>query len=174
VKRVCLISTASGCGKTYVGRALAERLGVPYYELDALYHGPNWTPATREELLAKVEPIVATEAWVIDGTYRGLIGDVVPAAADVVVWLDLPVRVWLPRLVRRSWRYVTRKQELWSGNRERWRDVLHPRNSVVIYALRSFRKTRRTLDADLTPFPVRRLRTPAEVEEFLSSASRVT
>jgi adenylate kinase family enzyme len=174
VKRVCLIATASGCGKTTTGRLLAERMGVPFYELDGLYHGPNWTPATREELLAKVEPIVATDAWVIDGTYRGLIGDVVPASADLVVWLDLPVRVWLPRLVRRSWRYVTRKQELWSGNRERWRDVLHPRNSVVIYALRNFRKTRRTLAAELTQFPVRRLRTTAEVEELVSSASRVT
>src|SRR5918995_1415704 len=97
---------------TTTGRMLAERLGVPFSELDALYHGPNWTPAARDELLAKVEPIVATEAWVIDGTYRGLIGDIVPESADLVVWLDLPLRVWLPRLVRRSARYVIRKQEL--------------------------------------------------------------
>jgi adenylate kinase family enzyme len=172
MKRVCLISTASGCGKTTTGRMPAERLGVPFYELDGLYHGPNWTPATREELLAKVEPIVASETWVIDGTYRGLIGDVVPQAADVVVWLDLPVRVWLPRLVRRSARYVIGKQELWSGNRERWRDVLHPTNSVVIYALRNFRKTRRTLDAELARFRVARLRSPREVECFLRNAER--
>jgi hypothetical protein len=122
-------------------------------------------------MLAKVEPIVASETWVIDGTYRGLIGDVVPESADVVVWLDLPVHVWLPRLVRRSWRYVTRKQELWSGNRERWRDVLHPTNSVVIYALRNFRKTRRMLDAELARFPVARLRSTHEVERFLESAT---
>jgi adenylate kinase family enzyme len=172
MKRVCLISTASGCGKTTTGRMLAERLGVPFYELDGLYHGPNWTPATREELLAKVEPIVASETWVIDGTYRGLIGDVVPESADVVVWLDLPMRVWLPRLVRRSARYVIRKQELWSGNRERWRDVLHPTNSVVIYALRNFRKTRRTLDAELARFPVARLRSTREVDELLRRAER--
>jgi adenylate kinase family enzyme len=152
---------------------LAERLGVPFYELDGLYHGPNWTPATREELLAKVEPIVATEEWVVDGTYRGLIGDVVPRSADLVVWLDLPLRVWLPRLVRRSTRYVVRKQELWSGNRERWRDVLHPTNSVVIYALRNHRRTRRTLAAELTRFPVARLRSTRDVEELLRRAERV-
>ena len=172
MKRVCLIATASGNGKTTTGRMLAERLGVPFYELDGLYHGPNWTPATREEMLAKVEPIVASEAWVIDGTYRGLIGDVVPESADVVVWLDLPMRIWLPRLVRRSARYVIRRQELWSGNRERWRDVLHPTNSVVIYALRNFRKTRRTLDAELARFPVARLRSTHEVDELLRRAER--
>jgi adenylate kinase family enzyme len=172
VKRVCLIASASGNGKTTVGRMLAERLGVPFHELDALYHGPNWRPATREELLAKVEPIVASEAWVIDGTYRGLIGDIVPESADVVVWLDLPMRIWLPRLVRRSARYVIRKQELWSGNRERWRDVLHPTNSVVIYALRNYRKTRRTLANELARFPVVRLRTTADVDAFLRNAER--
>jgi adenylate kinase family enzyme len=172
VKRVCLIATASGCGKTTTGRMLAERLGVPFYELDGLYHGPNWTPATREEMLAKVEPIVATEEWVIDGTYRGLIGDIVPESAELVVWLDLPMRVWLPRLVRRSARYVTRRVELWNGNRERWRDVLHPTNSVVIYALRNYRKTRRTLAAELTRFPVVRLRSTREVDVLLRRAER--
>jgi adenylate kinase family enzyme len=172
VKRVCLIATASGNGKTTTGRMLAERLGAPFYELDAFHHGPDWTPATREEMLARVGPMVAGEAWVIDGTYRGLIGDVVPAAADIVVWLDLPMRVWLPRLVRRTVRRVVRKEELWAGNRERWRDVLHPTNSVVLYALRNYRKTRRTLEGELARFPVVRLRSAREVDELLRRAER--
>ena len=174
MKRVCLIATASGNGKTTVGRELAQRLRVPFYELDALYHGPGWTPASADELRAKVEPIVAAEAWVVDGTYRGTIGDVVPAAADVVVWLDLPLHVWLPRLLRRTARRVIHKEELWNGNRERWQDALHPTNSVVLYALRNYRKTRRALASELAPFPVARLRTQAEVDGFLSRAARVT
>jgi adenylate kinase family enzyme len=169
VRRVCLIASASGNGKTRTRRALAGRLGVPFYELDALHHGPNWKPATREELLARVEPIVASEAWVIDGTYRGTIGDVVPDAADTVVWLDLPLYVWLPRLVRRTARRVIRKEELWGGNRERWRDVLHPTNSVVIYALRNYRRTRHTLETELARFDVARLRSTAKVDRFLRS-----
>ena len=172
MRRVCLIASASGSGKTTAGRALARRLGVPFHELDALHHGPNWEPATREELLARVEPIVASEAWVIDGTYRGKIGDVVPEAADIVVWLDLPLQVWLPRLLRRTARRVIRKEELWSGNRERWRDVLHPTNSVVVYALRSYGTTRRVLEVELARFDVVRLRSTAEIERFLSEAGR--
>jgi adenylate kinase family enzyme len=174
MRRVCLIASASGSGKTTTGRALAHRLGVPFYELDALHHGPNWKPATREELLASVEPIVASDAWVVDGTYRGKIGDVVPEAADLVVWLDLPVRTWLPRLLRRTARRVLRKEALWNGNRERWRDVLHPTNSVVVYALRTHRTTRRTLEAELARFEVARLRSAAEVDRFLRSVGGVT
>ena len=98
-RRVAVIASASGCGKTTVGRALAARLGVPFVELDALNHGPGWIEATAEELRARVAPIVATEGWVIDGGYWEKLGDLVLAGADTVVWLDLPRRVWLPRLV---------------------------------------------------------------------------
>lgn len=174
MRRVCLIATASGCGKTTTGRALAERMGVPFVEMDALHHGPNWEPATPEELRARIDPVVAMDAWVIDGTYRGKIGDVVTGAADVVVWLDLPLRVWLPRLLRRTAGRVLRKEELWNGNRERWRDVLHPSNSVVIYALRNYRATRRQLEVELEPFNVIRLRSTDDVGRFVASAQRVS
>ena len=55
-------------------------------------HGPNWTETPDDELRALVEPIVASDGWVIDGGYRGKLGDLVLRNADVVVWLDLPVR----------------------------------------------------------------------------------
>jgi adenylate kinase family enzyme len=172
VRRVCLVASASGSGKSTVGRELAARLGVPYHELDAFQHiGPNWTEATTEQLRASVEPIVASDAWVIDGTYRGKLGHLVPAAADLVLWLDLAPRVWLPRLLRRTARRVIRREELWNGNRERWRDVLHPTNSVVVYALRTYRATRRELERDLAGYPLVRLRTAREVDALLERAA---
>ena len=116
---------------------------------DALHHRPNWTEATPEELRAKVEPIVASDAWVIDGAYRGKLGDLVLEGADLVVWLDLPVRVWLPRLVRRTARRIATREELWNGNREELRYALHPRYSVVVYAVRSYRERRRRYASEL-------------------------
>jgi adenylate kinase family enzyme len=172
VKRVVVLSTASGNGKTTVGRALAQRLAVPFLELDAFHHGPNWTEATAEELRARVEPIVATGAWVIDGAYRGKLGDLVLERADVVVWLDLPIRVWLPRLLRRTARRLIHREELWNGNRERLRDVLYPPHSVVYFALRHQRDRRRRYPSELARFPVLRLRSQQEVDRFLRNAGR--
>ena len=165
--KVAVVSTASGNGKTTVGRALAAKLGVPFHELDALHHGPNWTEATPAELRAKVEPIVASDGWVIDGAYRAKLGDLVLESADLVVWLDLPVRVWLPRLVRRTASRMVTREELWNGNREELRNALHPRNSVVVYAVRGYRGRRRRYEVEFARFPLARLRTQAEVDRFL-------
>ena len=41
-----VLASASGNGKTTLGRELARRLDVPFDELDALVHGPNWTETT--------------------------------------------------------------------------------------------------------------------------------
>ena len=105
-RRIAVIASASGNGKTTLGRELAGQLGVPFVELDALVHGPGWVETPDAELRARVEPILASEGWVVDGAYERKLGDLVLRSADVVVWLDLPIRVWLPRLIRRTARRI--------------------------------------------------------------------
>jgi adenylate kinase family enzyme len=169
VKRIAIISSASGSGKTTVGRDLARRLDVPYHELDALHHGPNWTEATAEELRAKVAPLVAEEAWVIDGVYRGKLGDLVLAPADTVLWLDLPMRVWLPRLLRRTYRRWRTQEELWNGNRETFRGALLGSDALIPFAIRNFRRRRRIYPVELAAYPVVRLRSQREIAEWLAT-----
>jgi adenylate kinase family enzyme len=172
VQRVAIIASASGCGKSTVGRALAESLGVPYVELDAIHHQPGWTELDADELRRRVEPIVAGQRWVIDGSYRGKLGDLVLERADTVVWLDLPRRVWLPRLLRRTARRVVLREELWNGNRESLRNVFAGRDSLLAFALRNEGRRRQRYPRELARFRVARLRTQAEVDAFVRSASR--
>ena len=171
MKRVVLVSSASASGKTTLARELARRLCVPCHELDALNHGPGWTEATERELRAAVEPLVAGERWVIDGAYRGKLGDLVLAAADTVVWLDLPMRTWLPRLVRRTTRRIVSREELWNGNRETVRGALVGRDALIPYALRNFPRKRRVYPIELASYPVVRLGSAAEVERWLSQVA---
>jgi adenylate kinase family enzyme len=171
MRRVAIIGTASCSGKTTLGRALAERLDVPFTELDALNHGPGWTEATAEELRARVAPLVAEPAWVIDGGYQGKIGDLVLAAADTVVWLDLPVRTWLPRLLRRTTRRIVRREELWNGNRETLRGALVGRDALLPYALGNVRRRRREYPRRLARYDVVRLRSQREVDRWLETSS---
>ena len=170
MRRVAIIATASGCGKTTFGRELSARLGVPFVELDAIHWQAGWTELDAAELRRRVEPIVAGDAWVIDGSYRMKLGDLVLEEADTVVWLDLPRRVWLPRLLTRTLHRLMRREELWNGNRESFRNVVLGPDPLVAYALRTASRRRQRYPRELAPHRVARLRTRSEVEAFLRSS----
>jgi len=172
VRRVAIIASASGNGKTTLGRELAARLGVPFVELDALVHGPDWTETPDDELRALVEPVLRSDGWVIDGTYLRKLGTLVLDSADTVVWLDLPTRIWLLRLLRRTARRVTGHERMWNENRESLRSAFWGRESLFGYALIQQRKRRREWPAWLARYPVVRLRSPDAVERWLAGVLR--
>jgi adenylate kinase family enzyme len=162
-----VIASASGSGKTTLGREVARRLEVPFVEVDSLVHGPNWVETPDDELREQMQPIVDSDAWVIDGTYRRKLGDLVLARADTVVWLDLPIRVWFPRLVRRTYRRLRGREELWNANKESLRSAVWGRESLFAWAFRMHFGRRRRYPHELAAYPVVRLRSRREVEEWL-------
>jgi shikimate kinase len=171
VRKVAVTSSASGSGKTTVGRELAARLGVPFVELDALVHGPDWTETPDDILRREVERVLAGDGWVIDGGYRRKIGDLVLENAEIVLWLDLPLRTWLPRLLRRTVRRLRGREEIWNGNRESLRGVVWGREALIPYALQMHFSRRRRYPVELAAFPVVRLRSQAEVDAFIANAA---
>lgn len=169
--KLAIIGT-SGNGKTTVGRELARRLEVPFVELDALVHGPGWQETPDAELRALLAPVIASPGWVIDGSYQRKVGNLVLDAADQVVWLDLPIRVWLPRLLRRTARRIRGDEPLWNGNRESWLTALWGWDSLVLFALRAHFRRRRAWPGELASLPVVRLRSLDEVDRFLAAHGR--
>jgi hypothetical protein len=171
VKRVAIVASASGNGKTTLGRELARRLDVPFVEVDSLVHGPNWVEATDDELRERLLPVLDTDGWVVDGTYRRKLGDLVLERADTVVWIDLPLRVWVPRLLRRTVRRLRGREVLWNDNRESLRGAFWGRESLFGFALRMHFERRRRYPVELAQFTVVRLRTTREVERWLDDYS---
>jgi adenylate kinase family enzyme len=107
----------SGSGKSTLARALAAGLGVPYLELDSIYHQPDWVALPVDEFQARVTAFTAGEGWVIDGNYSA-VRPIVWARADAVIWLDLPRRVVMRQLLARTLPRAVLRRELWNGNRE--------------------------------------------------------
>ena len=163
-----MIGSASGNGKTTVARELARRLDVPFVEMDSLVHGPGWVETPDAELRATVEPILVGDGWVVDNAYRRKLGTLVLDRADTVVWLDQPIRVWLPRLTRRTWRRLRGREEIWNGNRESLRTALWGRESLFAWAFRSHFTAHREWPGILAPYRVVRLRSPREVDAWLA------
>lgn len=141
--RIVLIGS-TGSGKTTLAKALAGRLALPFIELDALHWDPGWSPLTQtdpEMFIRRVDAATAAPAWVSDGNYK-IVRHLVWARATHLVWLDYDRSVIMARVIRRTLLRSLRGTELWSGNRERWRNLLradHP----IWWAWKHFHRHRR-------------------------------
>jgi adenylate kinase family enzyme len=168
---------ASGVGKSMFSAEIAQRLELTYIELDALHHGPNWSEPTIDEFRARVRKAMnaAPEGWVIDGSYDSKLGDTVVAAADTVVWLDLPLRITFPRLWRRTMYRIRNDVELWNGNRETWRDQFASRESIFYWTIRAHRTQRREWPSQFGRHPgFVRFRSDADAHRWLDEVSKLS
>lgn len=139
MRRVQVIG-GSCSGKSTTSRRLAAILGVPSVELDALHHDPGWQEASAEVFRARVEAALAAapDGWVVDGNYFGKLDSLVLDQADTIVWLDIPYRTAVRRVVWRTLRRSFRREELWNGNRESFR-IAFSRDSIVLWVLKTHR-----------------------------------
>jgi adenylate kinase family enzyme len=170
--RRILVAGASGAGKSTLARGLAEVLGLPYTEIDSLYHGPGWTE--RASFLDDVRAVAAGERWVCEWQYDAA-RPILLERCDLMVWLDLPRRATVWRVVRRTLHRRLRREELWNGNREGplWR-ILTDREHIIRWAWSSHQRAaeRVATAAQARPaLPIVRLRSAADAVHWLAGVS---
>lgn len=108
-ERRILIIGPGGAGKSTLATRLGRVLGLPVIHLDAEYWTRGWTPTPKEAWSARVTEMLERDAWIMDGNYGGTMAQRL-AACDTVIFLDLPRRVYVPRVLARSWRYRGRSR----------------------------------------------------------------
>ena len=172
VPRRIVVNGSAGVGKTTLAAAIERRLGLPHTEADSLFHGPGWT--RRPGFLDDVARLVAGERWVSEYQYDGA-RPLFLARAELVVWLDLPLRVSMWRVTRRTVRRRLRREELWNGNREQaLHRIFSDREHIIRWAWTSHPRTAERIDVVLRErpdLPVVRLRSAAEVRRWLDRIS---
>jgi adenylate kinase family enzyme len=165
VRRVLVIGSG-GAGKSTFAAALGARLRLPVVHLDAHYWHPGWVATPEAEWRDRVDRLTAGEAWVMDGNYGGTL-DQRLAACDAVVFLDLPRRLCLARVLRRWARYAGRSRpDMAPGCPERLRweflrwiwDYPRSRRPAILRRLAALPPDRRVVV----------LRSPAAVADFLA------
>jgi adenylate kinase family enzyme len=103
MERIVVIGNG-GSGKSTLARRLADRLGLPLTHLDAVYYDSRWQPLRHDQFAAAQRRLVERPQWIIEGNYASTLAIRV-AAADTVIFLDLPAVTCLWGILRRRLRY---------------------------------------------------------------------
>ena len=134
----------SATGKSTFSRALAQKLGLHYIELDNLFWLDDWQECPDEIFFAKIESEIAQahQGYVIDGNYTRTI-PVKWAEIDTVIWLDLPFPVNLYRSIKRTIQRTWAQKDLWpdSNNQESLK-TMFGRDSIIWWMVKTHQKNR--------------------------------
>jgi adenylate kinase family enzyme len=171
-QRIALVGPVAS-GKSTLAAAIAAHTHLPHLDLDELFWGPNWTPVDTPVFHTRVRDALAADSWIADGNYGGEAAEILLARAELAIWLDLPLRICLPRLIRRSLRRAASRQELFAGNRESFCHLL-ARDSILRWGPAHHHRHRGRWATLLGPgrahgLPVVRLDHPAAVAVRLQS-----
>jgi adenylate kinase family enzyme len=123
-RRLHIVGSA-GSGKTTLAQHLSAQLNTPCYELDEIaYAGGFGRKIPLDARLAALQPIIAQPAWVTEGVYLWWTATLMEAA-DLIIWLDMPVYVNGWRIVARHFRLNRAGTNRHPGNVKLMRFLFH-------------------------------------------------
>lgn len=168
-----LVIGVSGSGKTTFARAIAKLLQLKQVELDTLYWEKNWQPADPDLVRKRIRSAFSEGNWVCDGNYSSF-RDLTWSSADTVIWLDYGFFTIMTRLFFRTIKRIITGEVLWNGNRESFRDQFLSKESLFLWAFKTYfiyRKEYLELieKKENSHLQVFRFKTPRQAERWLSS-----
>ena len=180
-KRIHVIGN-SGSGKSTLAAELADALGAPLVELDAINWQPGWVGLNTtdpDEFERRIREATRGERWVVAGSYRKVSQHTFWRRLDTVVWLDLPLRLVVWRFLRRAWKRRRSGELIWGENRERfWAQfrIWSKDDSLLAWIITQHGRKRRDMvrhmsDRRWAHIRFVRLRSAREVAEFGGSRS---
>jgi adenylate kinase family enzyme len=179
MRKVAVFGNAGG-GKSTLSRRLAEITGLPLYPLDIIQFrdGRYWPEekdggkVSPEDYLKMHRDILNRDRWIIDGY-----GSVASAwerfaAADTLIYVDLPLVAHYRRVTKRLINGLLRNPPGWPENSPVWSSTLDSYR-VVWLCHRRLTPRYRQLVADASSTKrVHHLKSPVAVTAFLRTAEQ--
>jgi len=141
LKRVVVVGTSCS-GKTTLAKNLAQALGVKHIELDSIHWLPDWVERPKEEFRNLVEKEVAADLWILDGNYSKT-RDIVWKRATAIIWLNYSFPLVALRAFRRTTHRILTQENLYSQNRETFKQSFLSKDSILLWVLTTFHRRRR-------------------------------
>lgn len=168
MNKIMVIGVSAGAGKSTFARRLGELTGIEVTHLDRLYWKPNWIEAPSEEFSAAQQRVVQQERWIMEGNYAGTVHIREPHA-DTIIYLELPLRVCLYRVLKRRVQYHGKtRQDIGEGCKEKI-DRAFLKFIVTTYGARKKTMMERMHRYAEEGKTVHYLKTPAQIDGFLAT-----
>ncbi len=108
MERIAIVGCGDA-GKSSLARRLGDLRGLPVIHLDRHFWTPGWVPLPRAAWHRVHRDLLAGDRWIADGNYGGTM-DHRFEHADTILFLDLPRRVCLRRVLYRRWQFRGRSR----------------------------------------------------------------
>ena len=162
MKKILVIG-CPGSGKSYFSKKLSEYTKLPLCHLDMLFWNADRTTVTREVFCERLEEVLKTDAWIIDGNYSFTMEKRLEKC-DTVFFFDLPTEVCLEGVAMRRGKPRTDMP---------WNEADYPVDEEFVEFIKSFKEERKpSITEKLALFPEKKLYTfteRAKVNAFLQT-----
>lgn len=101
-----IVIGCSGSGKSTLSKELRDITGLPLFHLDNIWWKPDKSHISREEFDQRLDEILLTDRWIIDGNYSRTY-ETRFRSCDTVIFLDYPVDVCMNGIKERVGRIRT-------------------------------------------------------------------
>ncbi|MBP6985206.1 MAG: hypothetical protein KBB83_01290 [Alphaproteobacteria bacterium] len=105
-----LIVGCSGGGKSTLAEHLSEMTGLRVIYMDHIYWKPGWDLRSQEDITALITKEIQKDGWICEGNNAQTFHLRVPKAR-MLIWLDLPRRTCLWRVIKRTIKYYGKTRE---------------------------------------------------------------
>lgn len=106
MKRVMIVGQP-GSGKSTLARQLGAATGLPVFHIDHIHWQAGWVQRQAEYKTRLCLAVHARPSWIFEGGHSVTWPDRL-SRCDTIIWLDLPVRIRLRRVIVRSIRHYGR------------------------------------------------------------------
>jgi len=171
MKRVAVFGNAGG-GKSTLARRLAELTGLPLYVVDMMQFRAGGAKVPHDEFLRTHTDLLRSDEWIIDG-----FGNVATAwerfaAADTLIYVDLPLLTHYRWVTKRFIKGLFATPKGWPENSPLWSSTLSSYRVIPLCHHRLTPRYRQLVADQASSKRVHHLRSRAQMQSFLEALKK--
>ncbi|MGQ0556384.1 MAG: adenylate kinase [Nitrospiraceae bacterium] len=168
MKRVAVFGNAGG-GKSTLAKALANITGLPLHPIDSIKYKSGGKEVPHAEYLEIHAGLLRNERWIVDGF--GCVASAWErfAAADTLVYVDLPLVFHYLWVAKRLIKGILVNPEGWPANSPMWSSTLAGYRVIPLCHRHMTPEYRKLVAESAAAKRVHHLQSPLQIRAFLNA-----